>query len=135
MDFRETLREIWSGWLYIIHTIRGKEPTSDVGAKRTAHFKEAFGRPRAPAALHTKMIVSERKSEPDFPVEVEVEEQVDVDIGGEKQWLGLGDNYGYGLQYFRRERSDGLEVQIGRELERRGYTPRGQNLPQISYPR
>ena len=122
MDFRETFREIWSGCLYIMHVIRGKEPTSDVGAKRTAYFKEAFGRSRAPATRNSKVIIAQHKGEPDFPVEVEVEEQVDIDIEGEKQWLGLGDNYGYGLQYLRRERSDGLEVQIGRELERRGYT-------------
>jgi hypothetical protein len=125
MDFRETFREMWSGWLYIICKIHGKEPVSDMGAKRIAYYQEAFGRPRVLGARRSKMTVSERKSIPDLPVEVDIEEHVDADIGGEKQWLGLGDNYGYGL---RRERSDGLEIQVERELERRGCTPRRQSL-------
>ncbi|KAK0504541.1 hypothetical protein EDD18DRAFT_1397256 [Armillaria luteobubalina] len=54
-----------------------------------------------------------------FPaVHVDIEH---VDMGGQRQWLGLGSDYGYGV---RRERSDSLEVQIERELERRGYGSR-----------
>jgi hypothetical protein len=128
LDFRETFREIWSGCLYMAHKMRGKEPISDVGAKRIAYHKAAFGRSRAPAARKTEIKVPERKREPAYPVEVEIEEQVDVDIGGERQWSGLEDNYGYGLRYFQRERSDELEVQVRRELERCGYTPRLSNL-------
>lgn len=129
MDFRETFREMWSGWRYVMYKIRGKEPASDVGAKRIAYYKEAFGRSRRSGARRSKDALSKRETEPDFPVEMEIEEQVDVDIGGEKKWLGLGDSHGYGLQYFQRERSDGLEIEVEREPERYGYkptyTPRG----------
>lgn len=51
---------------------------------------------------------------------IEVEQRVDIDR--ERQWLGLGDEYGYGL--WRQEKSEDLEVQIERELERRGYSTR-----------
>jgi hypothetical protein len=40
-----------------------------------------------------------------------------------RQWLGYGNDYGYGIF---REKSDDLETQIGRELERRGY---GSHIP------
>lgn len=50
---------------------------------------------------------------------------VDVDkvihVGEERQWLGLGDKYAYSLGYAtRKEKSDGLEEQIEKELEKRG---------------
>ena len=59
-------------------------------------------------------------------VGVDVEEVIHV--GEERQWLGLGDRYTYSIGYAaRKEKSDGLEEQIEKELEKRGvnYTRRG----------
>jgi hypothetical protein len=56
-------------------------------------------------------------------VEVQVVESVDVDVAGEQQWLGLGDDYVYGLGYARREKSEALGLQIEKELQKRGYGP------------
>jgi hypothetical protein len=50
---------------------------------------------------------------------LEVDTTVEVAVDGEKQWLGVGDNYGYGLS--RRERSEALGMQFDKELEKRGY--------------
>ncbi|KAF8070429.1 organic solute transporter Ostalpha-domain-containing protein, partial [Lyophyllum atratum] len=132
MDFRETFREIWIGWIHIWDKMRGKEPTPDVGARRIAHYEGAFGRSRAlypKGANHDPGMPCEEERVATLPVvEVEIEREVDVDIEGEKQWLGLGDNYGYGLGYIKREKSDDLAVQIERELEKRGYTTRKPGL-------
>jgi hypothetical protein len=128
MDFRETFREIWVGCMYIFDKMRGKEPTPDVGARRVAYYEGAFGRPRpsqiAPGhILNSDPGMKAEKVRPALPaVEIEVEKQVDVE--GERQWLGTGDDYGYGLGYIRREQSEGLEAQIEKELEKRGYTTR-----------
>ncbi|KAH9073080.1 organic solute transporter Ostalpha-domain-containing protein [Lactarius deliciosus] len=46
-------------------------------------------------------------------------------VDGERQWLGAGDEYDYGLS--RRERSEALGVVVERELEKRGYGPSGVN--------
>lgn len=124
MNFRETFREIWVGCIYIWDKIRGREPTPDVGARRIAHYEGAFGRPRASyLKRNNDNQVAAREQKPTLPVvEIAVDEQVDVDVEGERQWLGVGDDYGYGLGYIRREKSDDLAVQIERELEKRGYT-------------
>jgi hypothetical protein len=98
-----------------------------VGVKRNAYFQEAFGRQRTPATGNIESTHFDSKSKPVFQVKV-VEEDVDVDVAGEKQWLGLGDNYGYGLQCLHREGSDRLEIQTARELERREYIPGGSIL-------
>lgn len=127
MDFRETFREILGGCLYIIHKVRGREPTSDVGAKRNAYFREAFGRQRTPATGKIKSTHSDSNTKPPFPVKVE---EVNVDTAGEKPWLGLRDNHGCDLQYSHTERSDGLEIQNERELERRGYISGG-SIPEF----
>lgn len=116
--------------------MRGRDPSPDFGVKRTAHYEEAFGRPRPTKPVTKQQSIANFDSNagrswnrdkgrlvPDA-LEVEVEKQVDIDVEGEKQWLGLGDNYGYGLGYIRREKSEGLEEQIERELERRGYGSR-----------
>lgn len=128
MDFRETFREIWGGCIYVFDKLRGKEPTLDVGARRVAHYESAFGRAR-PSQIASKSKLNfdpepnAEKTSPALPaVEIEVEEHVDVE--GETQWLGTGDNYGYGLGYIKRKRSEGLEAQIEKELEKRGYTTR-----------
>ncbi|KAF8891733.1 organic solute transporter Ostalpha-domain-containing protein [Infundibulicybe gibba] len=99
--------------------LRGREPTPDLHVKRAAYYEGAFGRPRPSYITGPKNLAREK---PSSGMEVEVEERVEVEVEGERQWLGLGDNYGYGLGYFKRERSDSLEVEIARELQRRGYT-------------
>ncbi|KAG6920013.1 hypothetical protein DXG01_010081 [Tephrocybe rancida] len=136
MDFRETFREIWIGWIYIWDKMRGKEPAYDVGARRTAHYEEAFGRPRTSAKNNNSGAdeISRGKVATLPKVEIEVLEDVDVDIEGERQWLGLGDDYGYGLQYSRREKSDSLGTQIEKELEKRGLTTDISQQPNISPP-
>jgi len=123
MDFRETFREIRIGCVYLWEKIRGQEPTPDLIVRRAAHYEGAFGRPRtAHGATGRHLVDGDAKPvdkdtvEPTSPW-IDAEERVDVD--GERQWLGLGDEYGYGL--WRREKSEDLEVQIERELERRGY--------------
>lgn len=104
-----------------------------MGVRRVVHLESAFGKTRPPnsnaGSEHGYVSSAARKgrerkeqSRPsEMAVQVQVEERVSVDVGGERQWLGLGDNYGYGLGYARREKSDGLEEQIERELQRRGY--------------
>lgn len=129
MNFRETFRELWVGCVYMWHRIRGKEPVVDSGAIRAAHYEIAFGKQRFTPYQRDDCDDSRTENidlkEPTLPqVQVEVSERVEVDIGGEKQWLGTGDNYGYGLEFLRRERSEGLEEQIERELEKRGYNLR-----------
>ncbi|KAG6857720.1 hypothetical protein H0H87_004136 [Tephrocybe sp. NHM501043] len=139
MDFRETFREIWLGWIYMWDKICGKEPSRDVGAQRIYHYEGAFGRTRAPQAKGLLEDSDKMGQDPvaTLPqVEIKIEEHVDVDIEGEKQWLGLGDDYAYGLHYSRRERSDSLGVQIEKELEKRGLTgdfPRGKSSRQPSW--
>ncbi len=130
MDFRETIPELWAGCVYMWHKFRGKEPVLDIGAMRAAHYESAFGKQR-PSRFrrNTDDDGSDKDDinlkEPTLPkVQVEVEEQVEVDIAGEKQWLGTGDNYGYGLKFLRRERSEALEDQIEGELKKRGYSLR-----------
>ncbi|KAG6831760.1 hypothetical protein H0H92_007912 [Tricholoma furcatifolium] len=119
MNFTETLRELWIGCIYMRDKFHGREPAHDVGARRTAHYVAAFGRSRPSQPLHGTPM-NQEATLPKVGIEVEVEESVDIDIEGEKQWLGLGDDYVYGLRYAGRERSDSLGTQIDRELERRG---------------
>ncbi|KAJ7729523.1 organic solute transporter Ostalpha-domain-containing protein [Mycena maculata] len=109
LDFRETFREIHAGWIYILDKMRGREPTPDIGARRIAHYESAFGRPR-PSNLPTSKGVGETGdaekgllSSSGVPREI-VDEM--------PSWLG---------PLSRREKSESLEVQIQRELERRGY--------------
>ena len=116
-DFRETFREIGAGIIYVFDQWRGHEPRPDRGARRALYLEGAFGKPR-PSLLAQGKGNSRREN---GRVEVEVAERVDVDVGGERQWLGLGDNYIYGLGYARREKSEGLEQQIMKELQRRGF--------------
>ncbi|KAF9460767.1 organic solute transporter Ostalpha-domain-containing protein [Collybia nuda] len=128
MDFRESFREIWIGCVYIFQKLQGKEPTQDMSAKRVSHFEGAFGRAR-PSRITpvTKFSpdseVTMERVAPVLPaLEIKIDEHVDIE--GERQWLGTGDDYGYGLEYIKRERSEGLGVQIERELEKRGYMKR-----------
>jgi hypothetical protein len=131
MDFRETFREIWHGCIYIYDKVRGKEPTLDVGARRVAHYEGAFGRTRKPRLIGGKPADTTNnlrkdskvgRKDPSLPaVPLEAEETVDEETGGEKQWLGLGDNYRYRIGKRTRDISDGLPVQIERELQKRGH--------------
>ncbi|KAF8653287.1 hypothetical protein AX16_003989 [Volvariella volvacea WC 439] len=129
-DFRETFREIWVGCVYMYDKIRGRPPAVDHGARRHAMYEEAFGRAR-PSHMpprreshNQKVRAAENKSpQPTLPdVEVEVQRRVVVDVEGERQWLGIGEEYGYGWGLTRKEQSDSLGVQIDRELEKRGYS-------------
>ncbi|KAJ7782783.1 organic solute transporter Ostalpha-domain-containing protein [Mycena metata] len=108
MDFRETFREIRTGWIYIMDKMRGREPTPDVGARRFAHYESAFGRPR-PSNLPTSKLTENGDAEKGL-----------LSNGEHVPRLGLP---GYSN---RREKSEGLEIQIERELERRGY---GSHIP------
>ncbi|KAJ2931295.1 hypothetical protein H1R20_g5808, partial [Candolleomyces eurysporus] len=126
LDFRETFREIWTGCIYMFDKMRGREPSPDFSARRAAHYERAFGQSR-PSQLENKVKVegvakkSKLNSKLTPSSDITVNQQVEVDVAGERQWLGLGDDYGYGLGYFRRERSEGLSVQIEKELQQRGY--------------
>lgn len=126
----ETLRELWNGTAYMWFRMRGRE--TDVLARRQAVLEGVFGKSRieiqgglrvAPSSeKRTQRSALEKNS---FTVQVAVEET--VHIGEERQWLGIGDDYAYGLAYQSRplrEKSEGLEDQIERELEARGYARR-----------
>jgi len=137
MDFRETFRELWTGCIYLWQKVKGKEPTIDKDARRFAHYESAFEKPRGSGLGAVTLKDSEKREKAEsregkgrarhndsrdgtLP-EVEIEREEYVDIGGTRQWLGYGKNYGYGIH---RDPSEGLEAQIERELERRGYGSR-----------
>ena len=122
MSFKETIRELWAGMVYMAHRSRGIE--TDPQARREAALEDVFGRSRIAIRREASMPASNgaKPSEKDLSVTVEVEKEVHVN--NERQWLGVGDDYIYGLGYQskpRRERSDGLEEQIEKELTKRGY--------------
>ncbi|KAJ3898333.1 organic solute transporter Ostalpha-domain-containing protein [Lentinula edodes] len=114
VDFRETFRELWIGSIYLWEKMCGHDPKPDINARRVAHYKNAFGLTRPPGPV---MKEPNEKVDPlRFPI-IRVEKEYYDDTRG-RQWLGHGNDYGYGIY---REKSDDLEVQIERELERRGY--------------
>ena len=97
--------------------MRGVEPRPDMAARRMAMMEDVFGRAR----LRNAGKEPGSRPEKDLGIAVEVRKDVDVDVGGERQWLGIGDDYAYGLGYVsRRENSDGLGEAIRKELDRRG---------------
>ncbi|KAJ7287291.1 DUF300-domain-containing protein [Mycena rebaudengoi] len=104
LDFRETFREIRIGWIYIWDKMCGREPTPDKGARRIAHYESAFGRPR-PSDL-PKILTDTGRSEANA-----AEKGLLSPSKPKERWLG----------HDRREKSESLEVQIARELQRRGY--------------
>ncbi|KAJ3570906.1 hypothetical protein NP233_g4098 [Leucocoprinus birnbaumii] len=141
MDFRETFKELWIGCVYMWHKSLGKEPAVDTGAIRAQYYEGVFGKAR-PTQYQQRQDEEDSddgnidSKQPTLPqVQVEVTERVEVDIGGEKQWLGVGDNYGYGLKFLQRERSEGLEMQIEKELEKRGYTLRNEEAVDLDPPK
>ncbi|KAI0674597.1 organic solute transporter Ostalpha-domain-containing protein [Trametes maxima] len=136
MSFKETGRELWAGLVYMIHRSRGRE--TDPLARREAALEDLFGRSRI--AIHREANASSSgkakpsEKEPEEGVVVEVEREVHVN--DERQWLGVGDDYVYGLGYQskpRRERSDGLEEQIEKELVKRGYGSRSKRASGADY--
>lgn len=135
MDFRETCKELWAGCVYLFDKARGREPSADRSARRAGYYENAFARPRIPQrsspratekASSSRSPAPRSKSEkvpfpPKASLYVQVEREVDVD--GERQWLGTGDDYIYGLDFMHRDRNDGLQLEFERELVRRGYAP------------
>ncbi|KAF7375876.1 hypothetical protein MSAN_00002000 [Mycena sanguinolenta] len=109
-DFRETLREIRAGWVYITDKLRGREPTPDYGARRVAHYANVFERPRQ------SHLPTDKMGEPDSEKELLSPSAVQMEP---PPWLEIPRGN-------RRERSETLEVQIEKELERRGY---GSHIP------
>ncbi|KAI9462621.1 DUF300-domain-containing protein [Russula earlei] len=105
MDFRETFRELFAGSVYMWHRMCHVE--TDPLARRITVFENAFDKDR----------VAGRRGRPGEVVEVD--KAVEVEVDGERQWLGVGDDYGYGLM--QRERSEALGAQVEQELEKRGY--------------
>ncbi|KIK61210.1 hypothetical protein GYMLUDRAFT_43292 [Collybiopsis luxurians FD-317 M1] len=120
MDFRETFRELWTGTIYLWEKMRGRHPKSDISARRVADYESAFGAPRRSETAQ-KEVPSEKKDPLAFPM-IRTEREY-YESPPSSQWLGYGNNYGYGVF---REKSDDLETQIERELERRGY---GSQIP------
>ncbi len=130
MDFRETLCELNASLVYVWRRMRGVE--TDPLARRMAVLENAFDKS-----------LSERRRRPREELVLEVDKTVEVAVDGEKQWLGVGDNYGYGLS--RRERSEALVIQLEKEPEKRVYERSGEckgpaihpcnaiNIPSISF--
>ncbi|KAI0301579.1 organic solute transporter Ostalpha-domain-containing protein [Multifurca ochricompacta] len=96
MDFRETFRELSAGLVYMWLRIRGAE--TDPLARRVAVLEGAFDKSREKVWREGTGEAKRRG--------LEVDKAVEVEVDGEKQWLGLGDDYG---------------IQFERELEKRGY--------------
>ena len=61
--------------------------------------------------------------------EVVVEVEREVFLGSERQWLGVEDNRDYILGSVTREKSEGFEDAVAKELYTRGYTLRRRVLP------
>lgn len=109
MDFRETFREFYVGAVYMWRRMCGVE--TDPLARRIAVLENAFEKSRAEVGRGNAGEATERV--------LEVGTSVEVAVDGERQWLGVGDEYGYGLS--RRERSEALDIQFESEIEKRGY--------------
>ncbi|KAI0053265.1 DUF300-domain-containing protein [Auriscalpium vulgare] len=112
MDFRDTFRELGAGWVYMWRRMRGIE--TDTLARREAAFENVSGKTRMRPARD----LGEKKG-----VGVAVDSVTEVN--GERQWLGVGDEYGYGLG--RRERSEAFNVQVEKELTKKGYSMQAYN--------
>ncbi|KAI9064028.1 hypothetical protein FKP32DRAFT_588534 [Trametes sanguinea] len=134
MSFKETGRELWNGLIYMVYRSRGRE--TDPEARREAVLEDVFGRSRIAIRRDASVPASGRAmaSEKDLGVTVEVEKEVHVN--DERQWLGIGDDYVYGLGYQskpQRERSEGLGEQIEKELTKRGYGLRDKRASAAEY--
>lgn len=109
MDFRETFRELWAGSVYMFRRMRGAE--TDPHARRVAMLEGAFDKSR-------EQVWRERR-EGEKGRDLQVIKSVEVNVDGELQWLGAGDDYDYGLS--RRERNEVSSVVVEKELEKREY--------------
>ncbi|GJE91499.1 organic solute transporter Ostalpha-domain-containing protein [Phanerochaete sordida] len=127
-NFVETLRELWGGLVYMGRRARGREV--DVQARRQAALANVFGKSRHEIHGRVASLTAPKPTEKptekpeDKPLGVRVAVEETVHVNAERQWLGVGDDYAYGLAYHerrRREKSDGLEEQIEKELTSRGY--------------
>ncbi|THH10664.1 hypothetical protein EW145_g1178 [Phellinidium pouzarii] len=136
-DFRETLRELWTGWLYIIRRWRGAE--TDGRARRLLVRKDLFDvslvlgsrSQRGSSGMGKQLLsyapvregpdqfarVDEKYDGCDLAIAIEVEKE--FHIKDERQRIGTGDDYIYGLGLSRHERSAGPAEQIEDELDRR----------------
>ncbi|KAF5322163.1 hypothetical protein D9619_001707 [Psilocybe cf. subviscida] len=129
LDFRETFREIWVGCVYMFDRMRGREPTPDFGVIRENHYEGAFGRSRrAQPTSIAKLSADQKKYTLDdvtYPtVAIDVEEKVEVDVDGRRQWLMPERDRRRGL-HPGREKSEGLLEQFDKELEKLGYPTGG----------
>ncbi|KAN0131911.1 DUF300 domain containing protein [Lactarius tabidus] len=120
MDFRETFRELWTGSVYMTRRMRGAE--TDPHARRVAMLESAFDKSR-------EQVWRERREE-EKERDLQVIKTVEIDVDGEMQWLGAGDDHEYGFS--RRERSEALGLVAERELEERGHGRSGDPEPDTS---
>jgi hypothetical protein len=121
MDFRETFRELWTGSVYMTRRMRGAE--TDPHARRVAMLESAFDKSR-------EQVWRERREE-EKERDLQVIKTVEIDVDGEMQWLGAGDDHEYGLS--RRERSEALGLVAERELEERGHGRSGGECETSNY--
>lgn len=118
MDFRETARELWAGSLYMAHRARGIEPEGDRLARRQAMLAAVMGQDRALPPVPGARTARTRQDANSLQVRIDKDEDM-YDINGERQWLGVED-----ARRGRREKSEGLEEQIEKELRKKGYSLR-----------
>lgn len=129
LNFKETAVELWRGCVYMVHRARGRE--TDRTVRRGAAFERLFGTHRWDLARGDgkgASVGEKGKDDSRGPIGVGMEVEEVMHVGDERQWLGLGDQYAYGIGYHSRrlrEKSDGLEEQIEKELNTRGYRKRG----------
>jgi len=145
MNPMETFRELWAGIIYMFQRWRGKE--TDKQARRVAAHQGVFGHSRSrilsDGSTQSRALIrdtQEKKWEkkgvsPLSRVESErLENKVLVDVerevylGSERQWFGFGDSHHYVLGSITREKSEGFEDAVVKELYKRGYTLRGKAL-------
>lgn len=123
-NFKETLRELWDGTVYMAYRMRGREV--DVMARRQAALEGIFGQSRI--QIQGKRTAEKKPaSEGKDALDVRVDIEETMHVGSDRQWLGVGDDYAYSLgREFRRtrEKSEGLEESFERELATRGYPRR-----------
>ncbi|TFY59581.1 hypothetical protein EVJ58_g5692 [Rhodofomes roseus] len=122
LNFKETLVELWKGCVYMVRRSRGHE--TDRQVRRGAAYESVFGKSRWELGKG-ETTPKEKGRKGSLGVEMEVDRVMHVE--GERQWLGMGDEYAYGMGYHSRrirEKSDGLEDQIEKELTARGYRKR-----------
>jgi len=144
MNPMETFRELWAGTVYMFQRWRGKE--TDKLARRVAAHQGVFGHSRSrvlsDGSAQNEFLIrngQEKKREekrvnplsrvePRRLDEVMVEVEREVFLGSERQWLGVEDSHGYVLGSVTREKSEGFEDAVAKELYTRGYTLRGKVL-------